>query len=186
LNKIAAGIAMLASAWIAAAPAQPATFAEFSTQGLPGSQGLVVRVRHPAAWKPVPSEDAQAVAELRGPEGELTAILQIGRGQRRDDVASLCTPERARTMLQDVASREPGTRVTDVVFRPRAQRAAYELRYERRLTPEFLAVHSVIACLKDTRLVVSCGALARRRTALAGIEPVCDQVLESLDIVELP
>lgn len=77
MNKIAAGIATLASAWIAAAPAQPAPFAVFSTQGLPGSQGLEVRVRHPAASKPVPTEDAYALAELRGPEGKLELKTQL-------------------------------------------------------------------------------------------------------------
>jgi hypothetical protein len=186
LKKSAARAAVLAWAWSAMPLAQAAPFTEFSTQGLPGSQGLVVRVRHPAAWKPVETEDGQALAELRGPEGALTAILQIGRGERRDDVAALCTPERARTMLQDVAAREPGTRVTDVFFRPRAQRPAYEVRYERKLAPDVLVVRSVIVCLRDTRLVVSCGALAQRKTALAGMDPVCEQVLRSLDIVELP
>lgn len=172
------------AAGLGSAHAGPIT--EFSTQGLPGSQGLVVRLQHPAAWKPTPTEDPQALAELRGAEGELTAVLQVGRGQRRADVATLCAPERARTMLQDVAEREPGTRITDLLFHPVAGRPAYQLRYERSLAPEFLAVRSVIVCLHDTRIVVSCGALARRKTALAAIEPVCAQVLESLDVVELP
>jgi hypothetical protein len=173
-----------AAAALAAVAAHAEPFAEFSTQGLPGSGGLAVHLRRPAAWKAVPADDPQVLAEFRGPEAPLTGILQIGRGQRRDDMATLCEPGRARTMLQDVATREPGTRVTDVFARRIEGRAAYELRYERSDAPGFLAVRTVIVCLKDTRLVVSCAGAAPRKTALAAIEPLCRQVLESLSVTE--
>ena len=104
-------------------------FREFSSQGLPGSQGVIVRVKHPAGWNKVPTDDPMALAELRGPQGRLTGILQIGRGRRRPDMAALCTPEHARTMLQNLTAREPDARLTDVLFRRVQGRPAYEIRY---------------------------------------------------------
>jgi hypothetical protein len=158
---------------------------EFSSRGLRGSEGVVVRIAHPAAWKKVDTDDEMALVELRGPQGALTGILQVGRGRRHQgDMAALCHPERARTMLQNPAAQEPGTRVTEVVARSSGGRAGYEVRYERNSAPEFLLVRSVIVCLKDSRLVVSCGASGTRKPALTAIEPVCAQVLDSLHITE--
>jgi hypothetical protein len=145
---------------------------------------VVVRVNHPPHWKRAALDDDMALAELRGTQGRLTGILQIGRGQRRGDMASLCTPERARTLLQAVSDQEPGARVTDVVARRHEGRPAYDIRYERQEATEFLVVRSVIVCLKDTQLVVSCGGEAPVKAALAAIEPVCRSVLESLTISE--
>lgn len=175
---------MLALAGAAPGPARAQEFTEFSSAGLPGSRGMVLRILHPATWKKVPVEDELALAELRGPQGPLTGILQIGRGRQRQDTASLCQPGRARTMLGDLAAREPGTRVTDVVARMHQGRAAFELRYERHGAPDFMLVHSLIVCLKDSRVVVSCGGSAEKRSALAAIEPVCRKVLDSLSISE--
>ena len=45
-------------------------------------------------------------------------------------------------------------------------------------------VRSVIVCLKDSQLVVSCGGTGAAKPALAQIEPVCRRVLESLTISE--
>jgi len=175
--------AALALASTVLAPARADDFADFSSAGLPGSRGLVVRVRHPAGWKMVVPDDDMALAELRGPQGALTGILQIGRGQRRSDVQALCRPERARTMLHN-PSQEPDLRITEVVARTSEGRAGFEVRYERSDAPGFLLVRSRIVCLKDTRLVVSCGALGAAKAALSGIEPVCRRVLESLSISE--
>ncbi len=158
---------------------------EFSSRGLRGSQDVDVRVRHPAGWKKVETDDGMALIELRGPQGALTGILQIGRGRRqRTDMEVLCHPERARTMLQNPGAQEPGTRVTEVVARTSAGRPGYEVRYERSNPPDFLLVRSVIVCLKDSRLVVSCGASGALQSALSVIEPVCAQVLDSLSIRE--
>jgi hypothetical protein len=177
-------LAALASAAATAAAAADES-REFSSRGLRGSEGVVVRITHPAAWKKVETDDEMALVELRGPHGALTGILQVGRGRRqRTDMEALCHPERARTMLQDPAAQEPDTRVTEVVARSTGGRAGYEVRYERHVAPEFLRVRSVIVCLKDSRLVVSCGASATARPALAAIEPVCGQVLDSLHISE--
>jgi len=167
---------------LAAWPACGEEFKDFDTRGLPGAQGVVVRVRHPAPWQEVPADDAQVLAEFRGPQDGLTGILQIGRGQRRDDIATLCQPERARTMLQD--AHEPGTRVTDVFARRLDGRPAYEIRYERHEAPTFLVVRSLVVCLKDTRVVVSCGGAGERKAGLSAIEPVCRQVLDSLSVSE--
>jgi hypothetical protein len=156
---------------------------EFSSKGLPGSEGVTVRLRHPAAWKKVVSDDDRAVAELRGPQGALTGILQIGRGGKRTDMEALCHPGRALTMLQNPRARESGVRITDVVARASDGRPGFDVRYERNDAP-FLRVRSRIVCLKDTRLVVSCGATGPARPALGEIEPVCGRVLESLSISE--
>ena len=87
-------------------------------------------------------------------------------------------------MLQGLAEQDPDTRVTDVVAPTLAGRPAFEIRYERKLAPGYLLVRSVMVCLKDTRLLVSCGAEARVRSALGAIEPVCRQILDSLAITE--
>jgi hypothetical protein len=163
----------------ALAPAHAQEFAQFSTKGRPGTQGVEVRVSHPRAWKTVPVDDPMAVAELRGPHGRLTAILQIGRGRPQADMASLCKPERAQTMLRDADAR-----VTDVIAREHQGRPAFDLRYERVDAGTFVLARSVIVCLKDTRLVVSCGASGAVKATLAEIEPVCRQVLASLVISE--
>lgn len=180
--RAAAVAAVLASACILPAGAQE--FATFSSKGLPGSQGIDVRLRHPAGWKKVPLDDPMALAELRGPHGPLTGIVQVGRGRQRGPAEGLCRPERARTMLQQLAPEESDARVTDVLARTTDGRAGYEVRYERSHPPEHLRVHSLIVCLQDSRIVVSCGALGPSRAALAQIEPVCTQVLESLSISE--
>lgn len=159
-------------------------FAEFDSRGLPRSQGIVVRVRHPVQWKKVAVDDEMALAELRGPQGGLTGILQIGRGRQRQDMDTLCRPERARTMLQSLAADEQDARVTDVLARTHEGRPAYDIRYERHLAPEFLRVRSLVVCLKDSQLVVSCAGAGAVRQALAEIEPVCSRVLESLSISE--
>jgi hypothetical protein len=159
-------------------------FVETSTRGIAGSQGLDLRVRHPADWKRVDSDDAAALVELRGPEGRLTPILQVARGRRRLGADALCQPERAREMLQHMAADEADTRVTDLFARSVDGRPGYELRYERSNAPEHLLVRSVIACLKDTRVLVSCGASGPHKAALREIEPVCSRVLESLRISE--
>jgi hypothetical protein len=157
---------------------------EFSSKGLPGSQGLVVRLQHPAAWRRVDSDDPLALAELRGPAGELTGILQVGRGLVRTDMAEACKPEAARTMLQNLGAQDPDTRVTDVVARPHEGRPAYELRYERSEPPDFLVVRSLVVCVKDSKLLVSCAGAGSSKAAAADIEPLCRQVLESLRVVE--
>jgi hypothetical protein len=182
LRRLLTATLALASASTCLAQAQD--FQEFSSQGLRGSQGVVVRVRHPAAWKRVATDDAMAVAELRGPHGPLTGILQIGRGRKRPDMESLCRPERARTMLQNPGAEEADARIMEVVARRSEGRAGYEIRYERNNGPAFLAARSLVVCLKDSRLVVSCGAMAARKTALGAIEPVCRQVLASVSISE--
>lgn len=174
----------LVTALAAVPAAQAQDLREFSTRGLPGSEGVLVRVSHPSHWKSVDLADDMALAELRGTEGRLTGILQIGRGRPRQDMQALCRPERARTMLQGLTEQEPDTRVTDVVARQHQGRSAYELRYERSDAPGFLVVRTLIVCLKDSRLVVSCGGAGDTRTAVAGIEPVCRQVLDSLAIAE--
>lgn len=157
---------------------------EFSSQGLRGSEGVVVRVSHPSHWRQVAVDDEMALAELRGTRGRLTGILQVGRGQLRHDMASACAPERARTMLQNVAAEDADARVMEVFARQHEGRPAYEVRYERKHPPAFMAVRSLIVCLKDSRLVISCGALGPSKPALAEMEPVCRQVLESVRVSE--
>lgn len=169
---------------IAISAARAEDLREFSSQGLPGSQGVVVRLQHPAGWRKVITDDAMALAELRGPHGRLTGILQIGRGRRHAGTEALCQPERARTMLQNPGAEESDARVTEVVARRIADRPGYEIRYERNNAPGFLLVRSLIVCLKDSRLVVSCGATGPSKAALGDIEPVCRNVLESLAISE--
>lgn len=168
----------------AQAQAQTLDFKEFSTRGLPGSRGVVVRLQHPAGWKKVPVDDAGALAELRGAQGPLTGILQIGRGRRQPGTQAACQPERARTLLQSLAVTEPEARVTEVFARQHEGRPAYEFRYERNTPPDFLRVRGVIVCLKDSKLLVSCGALGPARAALAAIEPLCRQLLDSVTVVE--
>jgi hypothetical protein len=185
--KTAVVIATLALTALAASPARSADsqeFSEFNSHGVPRSQGVVVRVRHPAQWKQVVVDDEMALAELRGPQGRLTGTLQIGRGARRQDMDSLCQPGRARTMLQSLAAEEQDARVTDVFARKHEGRPAYEIRYERHIAPAFVRVRSLVVCLKDSQLVVSCAGAGEARNALAEIEPVCGQVLESLTISE--
>lgn len=177
-------IGALALAGLAVSAAHAEDLHTFDSTGLPGSEGVVVRVSHPPSWRKVALDDPMALAEFRGPEGQLTAILQIGRGARQRDMEALCKPERARTMLQGLADNEPDARVTDVVARRHEGRPAYEIRYERSNAPGFLLVRSLMVCLKDTRLLVSCGAEARTRSGLADIEPVCRRVLDSLTISE--
>jgi len=181
---LARGLGLLLAVALAPAWGADKAFRTFDTRGLPHSDGVVVRVNHPARWKPVPVEDEMALAELRGPQGALTGILQIGRGRQRQDMEALCRPERASSMLQSLAAQEPGTRVTDVVARRIAGRPAFELRYERGTDAGFLRVRSLIVCLKDSRLLVSCGASGPARSALAAIDPVCTRVLDSLSITE--
>ena len=176
---------MLASIFCAALqPAAAQEFREFSSQGLPGSEGVAVRVSHPSHWKKVEVDDEMALAELRGTRGPLTGILQVGRGQLRHDMASACAPERARTMLQNLAAEDADARVMEVFARRHEGRAAYEVRYERKHPPAFMAVRSLIVCLKDSRVVVSCGALGPAKALLAEMDPVCGQVLESVRISE--
>lgn len=174
----------LALAATAAWPAQAQDMTTFDSHGLPRSDGVVVRLTHPSAWKKVEADDELALAELRGPQGAVTGILQVARGRRHNDMAALCRPERAGTMLRDVSGREPGTRVTDVAARTHQGRPAFELRYERQVAPAFLRVRSLIVCLKDSRLVVSCAGEARVKSALDSIEPVCRQVLDSVSVSE--
>ena len=159
-------------------------FAQFSSQGLPGSKGIVVRLHHPAGWKKVESDDPLALAELRGPQGRLTAMLQVARSLRRAGLGESCQPERARTMLQHLAGDESDARVTDVFARETEGRPGFEFRYERKLEPDFLVARGVIVCLKDSRVLVTCAATGGTRAAVGEIEPVCRQVLDSLSISE--
>lgn len=177
-------LASLALGGAAAGFAQAEELTEFDTRGLPRSQGIVVRVNHPAHWRKVPTDDEMALAELRGTEGGLTGILQIGRGRQRSDMESLCKPERAGTMLRNLADGDPDTRVTDVVSRAHQGRPAFAVRYERNSAPAFMVVHSLIVCLKDSQLLVSCAGEAGTKTVAAGIAPVCSRVLESVRISE--
>lgn len=176
---------MLAIALCAALqPAGAQEFSEFTSKGLSGSEGIVVHVSHPSHWRKVEVNDEMALAELRGTRGRLTGILQVGRGRLRHDMASACAPERARTMLQHLAAEDADARVMDVFARQHEGRAAYEVRYERNHPPTFMAVRSLIVCLKDSRVVISCGALGPAKALLAEMEPVCRQVLESVRISE--
>ncbi|GAB3772086.1 hypothetical protein GCM10028796_42000 [Ramlibacter monticola] len=177
-------LALFALACAALAPARADDFEAFSTRGLPRSAGIDVRVSRPAHWKKVPLEDDMALAEFRGAEGRLTGILQIGRGRQRRDMESLCRPERARTMLQNLSAQVRDARVVEAFARPREGRPAFEISYERNEPPDFLRVRSVIVCLKDSQLLVSCGASGAVKSALAEIEPVCRRVLESLSVSE--
>lgn len=177
-------LAVLLLAWLASPAARGQDWRTFDSQGLPGSEGVAVRLDHPAHWQRVAVDDAMALAELRGAEGGVTGILQVGRGRPRPDIAALCRPERARTMLQQLSGQEADARVTDVVARRHEGRPAFEIRYERNAGEDHARVRSVIVCLKDTQLVVSCGGEAPVRNVLAAIEPVCRQVLESLRVSE--
>jgi len=177
-------VATLAITLAAMSLARAEDFKEFNSEGMPRSQGVVVRVSHPPQWRMVPVNDGMALAELRGPHGRLTGILQIARGRQRTDMETLCKPERARMMLQNLTSGEQDTRVTDVLARQRQGRPAYEIRYERNNAPTFMVVRSVVVCLKDSQLLVSCAGAGKVKAAVAGIEPVCSRVLESLDITE--
>lgn len=168
----------------ATASAQADDFREFSSRGLPRSQGVVVRVSHPPQWRRVPLDDEMAIAELRGPQGGLTGILQIGRGRRRNDIETLCKPDRARTMLAQVTATNNDARVTDVMARAHQGRPAYDIRYERNDPPDFMVVRSVVVCLRDSQLVISCAGAAEAKAALAAIDPVCSRVLESVTITE--
>lgn len=175
------------AAWLAAASMAGAAGAQesrvFDSRGLPRSEGIAVRVSHPPHWQVVPLDDPMALAELRGEHGSATFVLQVGRGRQRSDMDTLCRPERARTMLQGIGG-DDDVRVTDAVARRHEGRAAFDLRYERGSAPAFLVVRSVIVCLKDSQVVVSCGAEAPARAVLAGMELVCRQVLDSLAITE--
>ena len=185
LEKMLEHLVAILAVTLAAMPlARAQDFKEFNSKGLPRSQGVVVRLIHPPQWRLVPVDDAMALAELRGPHGNLTGILQIARGRQRTDMAALCTPERARKMLQNLTGGEQDTRVTDVQARQRQGRAAYEIRYERNNAPTFMVVRSVVVCLKDSQLLVSCAGSGKVKAAVAEIEPVCNRVLESLDITE--
>lgn len=175
-------LALALAAILLPARAAEDDFRSFDTRGLPGSQGISIRLAHPAAWRKVRAEDEAALAELRGPHGGVTGIVQVGRGQRRADIAELCRPERAHTMLQSAA--DPDLNVLEVVAREHEGRPGYEIRYERTTAPGFLRVRSLVVCLKDTRVVVSCGAAGAPKSALAAIEPVCDRVMESVRITE--
>jgi hypothetical protein len=177
-------VATLAVTFAAMSLARAEDFREFNSKGLPRSQGVVMRVNHPSQWQRVPVADEMALAELRGPHGSLTGILQISRGRQRNDIATLCKPERARTMLQNLTGAEQDTRVTDVRASQRQGRPAYEIRYERNNAPTFMAVRSVVVCLKDSQVVVSCAGAGEKKAAVTGIEPVCSRVLDSLDIAE--
>ena len=176
-------IARLAAALSSAVtPALADDFRSFTTKGLPRSTGVAIQVSHPAAWREAPADDAMALAELRGPQGNgLSGIVQIGRGRQRDDMDTLCRPERARTMLGNLAG---DARVTDVHAGEREGRPAFEIRYERQDAAGFMAVRSVIICLKDSQVLVSCAGAAETKQALARIDPVCRRVLDSLAIRE--
>ena len=143
-----------------------------------------MRVNHPPHWRMVPAGDEMALAELRGPHGGLTGILQIARGRQRNDMATLCKPERARTMLKNLTGGEQDTRVTAVLASQRQGRPAYEIRYERNNAPTFMVVRSVVVCLKDSQVVVSCAGAGEKKAAVTGIEPLCSRVLDSLAIAE--
>jgi hypothetical protein len=177
-------VAILAVTLAAMSLARAEDFREFNSKGLPRSQGVVMRVSHPPRWRMVPIGDDMALAELRGPHGGITGILQISRGRQRNDMATLCKPERARTMLQNLTGREQNTRVTDVRASQRQGRPAYEIRYERNNAPTFMAVRSVVVCLKDSQVLVSCAGVGEKKAAVTGIEPVCTRVLDSLAITE--
>jgi hypothetical protein len=177
-------VATLVVTFAAMSLARAEAFREFNTKGLPRSQGVVMRVSHPPLWRMVPVGDDMALAELRGPHGSLTGTLQISRGRQRKDMATLCKPERARTMLQNLTGRERDTRVTDVRASQRQGRPAYEIRYERNNAPTFTVVRSVVVCLKDSQVLVSCAGAGEKKAAVSGIEPVCSRVLDSLAITE--
>ena len=180
----ARGALLLALACALPLPAAAQGMREFNSRGLPRSEGMAVRLQHPSHWQRVPVDDELALVELRGRQGPLTGILQIGRGGRRADMATACRPERARTLLQGIAGKEPGTRVTDVFARSHEGRPAFELRYERSGGGPFMRVRSLLVCLKDSQLLVSCAGSADARGALDAIEPVCEQVLDSLTVSE--
>jgi hypothetical protein len=175
--------AALALACAAGSTAHAQEWREFSSRGLPRSEGVTVRINHPATWRRVDPDDELALAELRGAQGRLTGTLQIGRGLPRKDMETLCRPERARTMLQNLEA-DDQARVTEVQARTHQGRPAYSLRYERHSPPTFTVVRSLIVCLRDSQLLVSCAGSGDARGALADIEPVCRQVLESVSVSE--
>lgn len=176
--------ALVAGAAGAPWPAQSADFVEFDSRGLRGSEGVVVTMRHPAGWKKVRSDDELALAELRGPHGRLTGIVQVARGRHRAGMEDLCHPGRARSMLQNLPADAADTRVTEVVARTMDGRPGFELSYQRSNPPEFVLVRSVIVCLQDSRVLVSCAGSGDSRAALPAIEPVCRQVLDSVRVAE--
>jgi hypothetical protein len=177
-------VATIAISLAAMSLARAEDFSVFNSKGLPRSQGVVMQVKHPPQWRMVPAGDEMALAELRGPHGSLTGILQIARGRQRNDMATLCKPERALTMLKNLTGGERDTRVTDVRASRRQGRPAYEIRYERNNAPTFTVVRSVVVCLKDSQLLVSCAGTGEKKAAVSGIEPVCSRVLDSLAIIE--
>ncbi|NML44137.1 hypothetical protein HHL11_10280 [Ramlibacter sp. G-1-2-2] len=172
---------LLASACIAAA-AQDVKL--FDSRGLRGSEGVSVRLPLPASWHKVEPEDDLALAEFRGPQGQATGILQIARRRLRAGADAACAPARAPELLRQLPEEEADTRITDVFARQVAGRPGYEVHYERDAAPAFLAVRSVIVCLKDSRLLVSCGGTAAAKPALADLEPACQHVLENVEISE--
>ena len=184
-NRATSGIvATLAVSFAAMSLARAEGFREFNSKGLPRSQGVVVRVNHPPHWQMVPVGDDMALAELRGRHGSLTGILQIARGRQRKDMGTLCKPERASKMLRNLTGGEQDTRVTDVLARQRQGRPAYEIRYERNNAPGFMVVRSVVVCLKDSQVLVSCAGAGEMKATVSGIERVCSRVLDSLAISE--
>ena len=48
----------------------------------------------------------------------------------------------------------------------------------------FMAVRSVVVCLKDSQVLVSCAGVGDKKAAVTGIEAVCSKVLDSLVITE--
>src|SRR5688572_27219141 len=79
-------VATLAVTFAAMSLARAEDLREFNSKGLPRSHGIVVRLHHPPQWRMVPVDDDMALAELRGPHGSLTGILQIARGRQRNDM----------------------------------------------------------------------------------------------------
>lgn len=156
----------------------------FHSKGLPRTHGIAIRIDLPPAWRRVEPADELAIAELRGPQGRLTGTLQIARGQRRADMATACRPERARTMLERLSKQEPDARMTSAIAREHEGRPAFELRYEHNSAQVFTRVRSLIVCLKDSQLLVSCAGESALRPALEEIEPVCARVLDSLRVQE--
>lgn len=87
-------------------------------------------------------------------------------------------------MLRSVTAESPDARVLDVVARKHQGRPAYDIRYERKDGGEFMLVRSIMVCMKDSKVLVSCGGAGKTKAGVAAIEPVCGRVLESLAIEE--